>query len=85
MNDTKAIHSIECPCCHGDGYLSVYQIDPVTGVTEPMGKQFCTHCSGMGWIMAEIAAERDECKNCGYPRSEHHYNGACYGLCGEFE
>ena len=24
------------------------------------------------------------CARCGYPRSEHHYNGACYGLCGEF-
>jgi DNA modification methylase len=26
----------------------------------------------------------DECSNCGLPQSEHHYNGACYGLCGEF-
>lgn len=57
MNDTKALHKVECPCCHGDGELSVYQIDSVTGVTEPMGKQFCTHCSGMGWVMAEIKAE----------------------------
>lgn len=24
------------------------------------------------------------CLRCGYPRDEHHYNGACYGLCGEF-
>ena len=26
----------------------------------------------------------DECIACGYPKSEHHYNGACYGLCGKF-
>lgn len=24
------------------------------------------------------------CVRCGYPRSEHHHDGACYGLCGEF-
>jgi hypothetical protein len=24
------------------------------------------------------------CANCGHPRTEHSYNGACYGLCGEF-
>ena len=26
----------------------------------------------------------ERCANCGYPRREHSYNGACYGLCGEF-
>jgi hypothetical protein len=26
----------------------------------------------------------DKCANCGFPREEHHYNGACYGVCGEF-
>jgi hypothetical protein len=25
------------------------------------------------------------CARCGYPRREHTYNGACYGVCGEFE
>jgi hypothetical protein len=24
------------------------------------------------------------CARCGYERREHSYNGACYGLCGEF-
>ena len=24
------------------------------------------------------------CSTCGFPRSEHHYNGACYGVCGDF-
>jgi hypothetical protein len=24
------------------------------------------------------------CARCGQPQSEHHYNGACYGLCGEY-
>lgn len=24
------------------------------------------------------------CARCGFPTSEHHYNGACYGVCGEF-
>jgi hypothetical protein len=32
--------------------------------------------------MAETLAE---CARCGYPRHEHSYNGACYGLCGKFE
>jgi hypothetical protein len=26
----------------------------------------------------------DRCSNCGYPQREHSYNGACYGLCGQF-
>jgi hypothetical protein len=26
----------------------------------------------------------DKCAKCGHPRKEHSYNGACYGLCGEF-
>ncbi len=26
----------------------------------------------------------DACARCGFPRKEHSYNGACYGLCGEF-
>lgn len=25
------------------------------------------------------------CARCGFPREEHSYNGACYGLCGKFE
>lgn len=25
------------------------------------------------------------CARCGEPRSEHHYNGACYGVCGKYE
>jgi hypothetical protein len=24
------------------------------------------------------------CARCGFPRREHNYNGACYGVCGEF-
>jgi hypothetical protein len=26
----------------------------------------------------------DRCVACGWDRKEHSYNGACYGLCGEF-
>ena len=26
----------------------------------------------------------DACAKCGYPRREHAYSGACYGLCGKF-
>jgi sarcosine oxidase delta subunit len=26
----------------------------------------------------------DACASCGFERKEHHYNGACYGLCGKF-
>lgn len=35
----------------------------------------------------EVAIERKRnelCAQCGFERREHHYNGACYGLCGEF-
>ena len=33
-----------------------------------------------------IPAERTNlpCAKCGYPKKEHSYNGACYGLCGEW-
>lgn len=27
----------------------------------------------------------EPCASCGLPASEHHYNGACYGICGEFK
>lgn len=27
----------------------------------------------------------DKCRRCGYIRAEHHYNGACYGVCGQFQ
>jgi hypothetical protein len=60
MNDTKAINTIECPCCHGAGYLAVYDIDFDKGVTGPVRREFCTHCSGMGWIMAEVSDDRTE-------------------------
>ena len=29
-------------------------------------------------------SETDSCLYCGFPRREHSYNGACYGLCGQF-
>lgn len=47
-------------------------------------------------VRAQLANDRAEylhwkmqidyitCARCGFPKSEHHYNGACYGLCGEF-
>ena len=28
---------------------------------------------------------KDACLKCGHPRSEHTYNGACYGLCASFQ
>lgn len=30
------------------------------------------------------AADPDACADCGRPRKDHDYNGACYGLCGKF-
>ncbi len=30
------------------------------------------------------APSPDACAECGLPRKEHAYNGACYGLCGKF-
>lgn len=26
----------------------------------------------------------EQCAKCGQPEKEHHYNGACYGACGQF-
>lgn len=26
----------------------------------------------------------DRCVHCGFPFKEHSYNGACYGICGQF-
>lgn len=26
----------------------------------------------------------EKCAKCGFSKSEHSYNGACYGVCGEF-
>jgi hypothetical protein len=35
---------------------------------------------------AELKAEAPsaKCTACGYEQGEHHYMGACYGICGEF-
>jgi len=27
---------------------------------------------------------QEQCAKCGYPQSEHHHDGACYGICGKF-
>ncbi len=35
-------------------------------------------------IRALTIPSTDGCARCGHPRAEHSYNGACYGLCGEF-
>jgi hypothetical protein len=32
----------------------------------------------------EMKAPDDKCAACGLERREHSYNGACYGLCGDF-
>lgn len=35
---------------------------------------------------ASVPSSRvEKCANCGFERREHTYNGACYGLCGEFQ
>lgn len=39
---------------------------------------FCPSCAAI------TAGKLGMCANCGHPKSEHSYNGACYGLCGEF-
>jgi hypothetical protein len=62
---------------------------------EPVGWRWWT---GSKWALSStdpgpLAGERqplyadsstDRCAKCNYPRAEHSYNGACYGLCGEF-
>jgi ribosomal protein S27AE len=50
MNDTKATHKIECPCCHGEKYLYVFEEDRLV----PQKFQ-CTRCMGKGSVMSEIA------------------------------
>lgn len=31
------------------------------------------------------SARSTPCAKCGQPEREHHYNGACYGLCGQYQ
>ena len=51
MNVSKAVHTIECPCCHGEEFLVVHDAD----TQEPIESHRCTHCQGDGWVMSEIA------------------------------
>ncbi len=39
--------------------------------------------AGMRAALSAVSST-DRCAKCGHPRDEHSYNGACYGLCGEF-
>ena len=50
MNDSKAVQTIECPCCHGEGFLFVCDL-----VLEQIQKFECCHCMGKGWVMSEVA------------------------------
>jgi uncharacterized protein YbaR (Trm112 family) len=54
MNDSKAVHMIECPCCHGEKYLYVFEEDDQKIPREPQKFQ-CTHCMSKGWVPSEIA------------------------------
>ncbi len=49
MSDRKAIHEVECPCCHGSGFLDVIDGDQVV-------KHRCQHCDGAGTVLIEEAA-----------------------------
>lgn len=46
-----------------------------------------THANALRRALAlspSPAVNADRCAKCGEPRKEHAYNGACYGICGEF-
>jgi hypothetical protein len=50
MNDSKAVQTVECPCCHGEGHLFVYD-----ATLDHIQKMKCCHCMGKGYIPSEIA------------------------------
>jgi uncharacterized protein YbaR (Trm112 family) len=50
MNDSKAVQTIECPCCKGEGHLLVHD-----EALNHIQKMLCCHCMGVGWVMSETA------------------------------
>ena len=49
MSDRKAIHEVECPCCHGVGHLVIRDM-----VIGDLKKEYCCHCEGVGTVKSEI-------------------------------
>lgn len=45
---------VECPCCHGERMLWLYQEDAELGQLGPARVQ-CCHCEGIGAVAAEVA------------------------------
>lgn len=56
--------SVECPCCHGRGYLVVFgsELTPMKVVfgfeLTPVSRERCCHCQGSGNVMSEVAEPR---------------------------
>lgn len=46
---------VECPCCHGERMLWLYQEDAELGQLGPARVQ-CCHCEGIGAVAAEITS-----------------------------
>jgi hypothetical protein len=54
------------------------------GFDDPAGKAIFDLILKADEDMAATAVDYGNCARCGFPRSEHHYHGACYGICGAF-
>ena len=53
---------------------------------SPMARRQLTmgDCYAAADALAATDPDPVACARCGHPLEEHHYNGACYGLCQEF-
>lgn len=48
------LFKVECPCCHGEGSLLVYdEAHP----HDPPVREKCVHCQGSGKVEAEVESE----------------------------
>lgn len=76
----------QCPVCDGTGFTkdNDWLNDPREGWGPDVETEIAlTYPSDIG-PTASPSAREDRCARCGEPRSEHSYNGACYGKCGKF-
>lgn len=57
-------------------------LPPIPGEVRPPPLKNCGEWNPLKRALA--VSSTDRCAACGHLRADHSYNGACYGLCGEF-
>lgn len=48
------LFKVECPCCHGEGSLLIYD---EAYPDDPPERSKCSHCQGTGKVDAEVEPE----------------------------